>query len=68
MCTKVIRIKNGSINCRGMNSRKRFGLVAIILEITNGEMEDILRLAKPLEDSGLLMKVVTQKSKNDFKE
>lgn len=68
MCTKVIRIKNGSINCRGMNSRKRFDLVAIILEITNGEMEDILRLAKPLEDSGLLMKVVTQKSKNDFKE
>ena len=40
----------------------------IILIISNEEMEDIMKIVKPLEDSGLLIKVVHETIKNEPKE
>ena len=38
------------------------------LEISNDEMEDILKIVKSLEDSGLLLKGVNETIKNEVKE
>ena len=38
------------------------------LTISNNEMEDIIRIVKSLEDSGLLLKGVTETVKNEVKE
>ena len=38
------------------------------LTISNNEMEDIIRIAKSLEDSGLLLKGVTETVQNEVKE
>ena len=38
------------------------------LTISNNEMEDIIRIAKSLEDSGLLLKGVTEAVQNEVKE
>ena len=39
-----------------------------VLIISNNEMEDIIKLAKSLEDSGLLLKGVTKTVQNEVKE
>ena len=38
------------------------------LLISNNEMEDIIKIVKSLEDSGLLLKEVTQTVQNEIKE
>ena len=38
------------------------------LIISNNEMEDIIKIVKPLEDSGLLLKGVTETVQNEIKE
>ena len=38
------------------------------LLISNNEMEDIIKTVKSLEDSGLLLKEVTQTVQNEIKE
>ena len=38
------------------------------LIISNNEMEDILKIVKSLEDSGLLLKGVSETTKNEAKE
>ena len=50
------------------NHKKRFVSSFIILIISNEEMEDIMKIVKPLEDSGLLIKVVHETIKNEPKE
>ena len=40
----------------------------ITLIISNNEMEDIIKLVKSLEDSGLLLKGVTETVQNEVKE
>ena len=44
----------------------RSGFTTLI--ISNKEMEDIVKIAKSLEDSGLLIKVVSETIKNKAKE
>ena len=44
----------------------RSGFTTLI--ISNKEMEDIVKIAKSLEDSGLLIKVVSETIKNEAKE
>ena len=39
-----------------------------ILIISNDEIEDIIRIVKSLEDSGLLLKGVTETVQNEIKE
>ena len=39
-----------------------------ILIISNDEMEDIIKIVKSLEDSGLLLKGVTETVQNEVKE
>ena len=38
------------------------------LVISNNEMEDIIKIVKSLEDSGLLLKSVTETVQNEVKE
>ena len=39
-----------------------------VLKISNDEMEDIIKIVKSLEDSGLLLKGVTETVQNEVKE
>ena len=39
-----------------------------VLIISNNEMEDIIKIVKSLEDSGLLLKGVTETVQNEVKE
>ena len=48
--------------------RKMFGSGNTTLIICNGEMNDIMELVKSLEKSGLLIKGVSEKIKNEAKE
>ena len=43
-----------------------FGFITLI--ISNEEMNDIMKIVKSLEDSGLLIKGVSETIKNDAKE
>ena len=48
--------------------KKFFGSGVAILIISNEEKNDILKIAKSLEESGLLIKGVSKTSKNEAKE
>ena len=48
--------------------KKMFGSGTITLIISNEEMNDIMKIVKSLEDSGLLIKGVSQTIKNEAKE
>ena len=48
--------------------KKILGSWNTILIISNNEIEDIIKIVKSLEDSGLLIKVVTEIVKNEVKE
>ena len=44
---------------------KMFGSAFITLIISNEEMEDIMKIVKPFEDSGLLIRGVSETIKNE---
>ena len=48
--------------------KKMFGSDVTTLIISNEEMDDIMRLVKSLEESGLLIKAVSETVKNEVKE
>ena len=48
--------------------KKLFGSGFTTLIISNEEMEDIMKIVKSLEDSGILIKCVSEKIKNEAKE
>ena len=48
--------------------KKLLGSGNTILVISNNEMEDLIKIAKPLEDSSLLLKGVTETVQNEVKE
>ena len=48
--------------------KKMFGSGVITLIISNEEMNDIMKIVKSLEESGLLIKGVSQTIKNEAKE
>ena len=48
--------------------KKIFGSGNTTLIISNEEMNDIMKIVKPLEESGLLIKVVSETIKNEAKE
>ena len=52
----------------GHNCRSSSGSHNTTLIISNNEMEDIIKVAKSLEDSGLLLKGVTETVQNEVKE
>ena len=49
-------------------NKKILGSGTITLTISNDEMNDILKIAKSLEDSGVLLKGVSETIKNEAKE
>ena len=48
--------------------KKMFGLGMTTLKISNEEMSDIMKLVKSLDESGLLIKGVSEKTQNEAKE
>ena len=48
--------------------KKMFGSVILTLLISSEEMNDIMKKVKSLEESGLLIKDVSEKIKNEVKE
>ena len=48
--------------------KKNFGSGMIASIISNKEMEDIMKIVKSLEESGLLKKGVSETTKNEAKE
>ena len=48
--------------------KKILGSGTATLIISNGEMENIIKIVKSLEDSGLLLKGVSETIQNDAKE
>ena len=48
--------------------RKMFGSGMTTLTISNEEMNDIMKIVKSLEESGLLIKGVSETTKNETKE
>ena len=48
--------------------KKTLGSANTTLIISNNEMEDIVKIVKSLEDSGLLLKGVTETVQNEVKE
>ena len=48
--------------------KKMFGSGTTTLIISNGEMNDIMKIVKSLEESGLLRKVISKTIKNEAKE
>ena len=51
-----------------MQTRKIFGLRIAVLIISNKEMEDVIKTAKSLEDSSLLIKGFSEKTEKETKE
>ena len=63
-CTNVVGQKcakrsSSSIRCRNLSKIVRSGIATLIM--SKKEMEDIMKIVKPLGDSELLIKDVTQK-------
>ena len=50
------------------NIKKILGSGTTTLIISNDEMEDIIKIFKSLEDSGLLLKAVSETIQNEVKE
>ena len=48
--------------------KKKLGSGNKTVIISNNEMEGIIKIVKPLEDSGLLLKRVTETVQNEIKE
>ena len=48
--------------------KKVFGSGMTLLIISNGEKDDIIKIIKPLEESGLLIRGVSETIKNKAKE
>ena len=52
----------------GSGNRHSSSALHTTLMISNNEMEDIIKIVKSLEDSGLLLKGVTETVQNEIKE
>ena len=52
----------------GIQKKKILGSGNKTVIISNNEMEGIIKIVKPLEDSGLLLKRVTETVQNEIKE
>ena len=63
-----IRINCSSISSRYRNTYKILAARTTTLIISNDEMKDIIRIVKSLEDSGLLLKRVSETIQNEAKE
>ena len=48
--------------------KKNYASGATALIISNEEIEDIIKMVKSLDESGLLMKVISETTKNEAKE
>ena len=59
---------SGSGHCHSSSSVSHNHPSSTTLIISNNEMEDIIKIVKSLEDSGLLLKGVTRKVQNEVKE
>ena len=55
-------IDSSSISNRCSHSKQNSGMTTLI--ISNGEMDDIMKITKSLEESGLLIKGVRETIKN----
>ena len=61
-------INNSSISRRRRNTWKISGSVIATLMISNEEIYGIMKIVKSLEDSGLLIKGVSETIQNEVKE
>ena len=61
----AVAATNAAIHKKMFESGTRPSDVASRKTISNEEMNDIMKLVKPLEESGLLTKVVSQTIKNE---
>ena len=61
-------IRITGISSRGRNSWKVFDSATTTLMISNKEMEDILKIVKSFEDSGLFIRGATKAIENETKE
>ena len=59
---------SGSGHCHSSSSVSHNHPSSTTLIISNNEMEDIIKIVKSLEDSGLLLKGVTETVQNEVKE
>ena len=69
-CFNCFRINCSSISSRYRNTLKKIlgsGNMATLI-ISNNEIQDIIKIVKSLEDSGLLLKGVTETVQNEVKE
>ena len=63
MCFNTIRIHSSGISSIRRNTYKNLELEMATLIISNEEMDDIMKIIKSLEESGLLMKDKTIENK-----
>ena len=66
--SKITRIISRNVNSRCSYSKKNYGSGTTALIISNEEMEDIMKIVKSLEESVLLVKVISETTKNETKE
>ena len=64
----TIRIKRSNISNRYRYSKKIFGPDITTLTISNEEMNDIMKIIKSFEDTGLLIKGVGETIENEARE
>ena len=65
---RLIFLISSSISSRCRNTKKILGSETTTLVISSDEMEDIIKIVKSLEDSGLLLKGVSETIQNEAKE
>ena len=56
----TFKINSSSVSNRFSYSKKNFGSGTTVLIISDKEMDDIIRIVKSLEESGLLIKDMTK--------
>ena len=64
----LLRISAAMSAIDGSIKKKMFGSGTTTLMISNDEMDDILKIVKSLEDSGLLLKGVSETTQHEAKE
>ena len=60
-----LRLSAGMSAADAASHKKIYGLGTTVLIISNEEMEDIMKIAKSLEESGLLIKGISETIKNE---
>ena len=62
----TVRLKTAASTTDVVFQKKIFGSGMTTLPISNEEMNDIMKVVKSLEESGLLIKGVTNRADRDF--